>query len=412
MFSNQIRSRIPVYFITSSVLICILFSALSLLFTYHVEDSLFNKLLKDETAHVKQQLANGNQPKPKLSFVTYYTSFKELPAAIKRLLADEPDRVEFPGEKDKHYHLKSLGTGYLVAEVSEYLIVRNIKGGMFKTQLVFLVLIGCIVALISWSLSKRIIKPIDKLVNVLSTVNEQALPSGFSKEFRQDEIGLFAKELDSAMQRIGEFIEREQHFTRDVSHELRTPIAINDGSLTLLKQTPLNQEQATLVNRLTDAQRQMQLCIDALLTLAREENFQSSSVNLLPLVEECIIEHHQLLEGKAIELEVTVANDTKQLGNKHALKMIIGNLLANAFQHTEQGVINISYQANTLEIRDSGAGIAPEIFDDVYSSGVKSEQSTGFGIGLSLVKRLCEKIGISINILTSNKGTTIRLLWP
>jgi len=411
MFSHRIRTRILAYFIASSVFICLLFSALSLLFSYNVEDSLFNKLLNNEMAHVQQQIENGNVPSPNLSFVTYYQSSDDLPLSIQNRLNEEPARIEFSGEDSRHYHLKKLASGFLVAEVSEYLIVRQIKSGMFKTQLVFLLLIGGVVALISWSLAKRIIKPIDSLVNVLSEVNDHTLPSGFSKEFTKDEIGMFAQKLDHSMQRISQFIQREQQFTRDVSHELRTPIAISDGALTLLKETSLTPEQSTLVTRLHDAQRQMQLCIDALLTLAREENFKNGNITLLPLIETCIIEHHKLIDGKDIELEICVSNEAKQLGNKHALKIILGNLLSNAFQHTHSGTIKITHHANTLEISDAGSGIDSDIFDNIYASGVKGEHSAGFGIGLSLVKRLCEKIGINITIATSNTGTTISLIW-
>ncbi|SET85834.1 sensor histidine kinase [Thalassotalea agarivorans] len=412
MFSNQIRSRIFVYFIASSAIIFLVLSALSLLFSYLVEDSLFDKLLKSELSHVQQQIENGQMPEPNLSFVSFYASKNELPKAIQGLLNEEPNRIEFPGDNDKHYHLKALDSGYLVAEVSEYLIVRDMKSGMFKTQFIFLLLTACVVAFVSWRLAKRIVKPIDNLMDVLSEVDAQTIPSGFSDSFAHDEIGLFAKKLDLAMHRIDQFIQREQQFTRDVSHELRTPIAISDGALTLIKGTDLQPDQITLINRIADAQKQMQSFISALLALARETDFEQETISLLPLLEACIVEHHGLLEGKDIALHLDVSRDVCLVSNKQALAMIVGNLLANAFQHTQQGVINIAYQDNRLDIRDSGEGIAPEIYKDVYRTGVKGEQSAGFGIGLSLVKRLCEKVDISISISSDNSGTLVRLTLP
>lgn len=274
-----------------------------------------------------------------------------------------------------------------------------------------MLLISGTITLISWSLAKHIIKPIDKLINVISEVNDPVLPSGFSKEFKQDEIGLFAHKLDLAMQRISQFVQREQHFTRDVSHELRTPIAISNGAITLLTKTPLTTEQLTLVSRLDDAQNQMQLCISALLTLAREDDFNNESFALLPIIEECIIEHHKLIDNKRIELKINVPHKAKLVSNKLAVKMIIGNCLSNAFQHTQQGTIEIIFSENILKIKDSGRGIAPEIIKDVYTSGVKGHKSVGFGIGLSLVKRLCEKIHIAINLSSTKAGTTISLKW-
>ncbi|MDN3651910.1 HAMP domain-containing sensor histidine kinase [Thalassotalea ponticola] len=411
MFSNQIRTRILVYFITSATLISLLFSGLSLLFSYHVEDSLFYKLLNNEMSQVQQQLNKGLSPSPSLSFVKYYQSTEQLPISVQTLLNEEPERIEFPGQNQKHYHLKKLPEGFLLAEVSDYLVVRSIKGSMAKTQLVFLLVIGVIVALMSWSLAKRIVKPMDKLVSILSKVQEQELPKGFSKDFANDEIGFFAKKLDQAMVRISQFIERERHFTRDVSHELRTPIAINQGALTLLKATELTKEQSILAKRLTDAQIQMQQCIDGLLALAREESFQYDDIAILPIIEQCILEHHKAIEGKDIELDLDIEPNENVFGSKLAMQIVIGNLISNAFQHTEQGVIRIQYQSGKLTIKDSGEGIAPELLSNVYQSGSKGESSTGFGIGLSLVKRLCEKTNMKVDISSDQQGTEICLLW-
>ena len=195
MFSHQIRTRILVYFIAISVFISVLFSALSLLFSYYVEDSLFTKLLNTESTHIQQQLTQGELPTPKLTFVRYYSSFEQLPRSIQTLLEDEPERIEFPGEGSKHYHLKPLAQGYLVAEVSEYLIVRSIKGNMAKMQLFLLLMISLVVALMSWSLAKRIGKPIGKLVDILSKVKNNDIPQGFSNDFANANIYSSAAEV-------------------------------------------------------------------------------------------------------------------------------------------------------------------------------------------------------------------------
>lgn len=411
MFSHQIRTRILVYFIAISVFISVLFSALSLLFSYYVEDSLFTKLLNTESTHIQQQLTQGELPTPKLTFVRYYSSFEQLPRSIQTLLEDEPERIEFPGEGSKHYHLKPLAQGYLVAEVSEYLIVRSIKGNMAKMQLFLLLLISLVVALMSWSLAKRIGKPIGKLVDILSKVKNNDIPQGFSNDFANDEIGFFAIQLDNAFERTSNFIEREQHFTRDVSHELRTPVAINQGALTLLQQTELTSEQQQLVTRMSNAQEQMEQCIHGLLMLAREENVEQDSIMLLPLIEESVVSHHEKIENKDIELLIDVPNSACECGNKLYLSVIISNLIANAFEHTHQGTISVKYQEHKLSVTDTGEGISPDILSEVHNVGVKGEQSSGFGIGLSLVQRLCEKTNIMVDISSSNEGTKVSLIW-
>ncbi|QBY05440.1 HAMP domain-containing histidine kinase [Thalassotalea sp. HSM 43] len=411
MIFSQIRTRIVAYFIAMALFISVLFAALGLLFSYYIEDAMFSQLLNDEMAQVQTQIEQGQQPDTNLSFVRFYQHAEQLPKSVKDTLAEEPNRHEFYAEDGKHYHLKRSEQGYLLAEVSEYLIVRKIKGNMAKTTLIFMFIISLFVAFLSWSLAKRLIKPIDNLMQVISSVKGQELPENFSKPFAKDEIGVFARELERAMQRVRQFIEREQHFTRDVSHELRTPIAISQGALTLLNDTPLSAEQQQLSGRIGDAQLQMQQCIEGLLALARETEFSEEPVTLMPLIESCVVEHHQLLEQKDIELSLQV-NDTAQVkSNKQALKIIISNLIGNAFNHCQQGGINIDFTNNCLTIADSGPGIDRELLPKIFQSGVKGRGSEGFGIGLSLVKRLCEKLDIDLGIDSDQNGTKIRLQW-
>ncbi|WP_448552347.1 sensor histidine kinase [Thalassotalea montiporae] len=413
MFS-QIRSRILAYFIGLVLLISVLFGALSFLFTYYVEDSLFVSLLEQEKLLVEAQI-NAAQPiQPQLNFVRYYPSAQQLPTAISDVLKDEPERIEFSGVKQNnkaHYHLVRLGDGFLVAEVSDYLVVRNIKGGMAKTHAVFIGMLIILALWLAWSFAKRLIKPIEQLNAVLIQVKGDELPNGFAKQFSQDEIGLFAIELERAIDRVRAFIAREQHFTRDISHELRTPLAITQGAITLLNDTSLTKEQLPLVERIASAQQQMQLCIEGLLALAREGETKHEPLPLLAVVEAAIVEHHQLIEDKAIELEVNVSNTATVTANPQALRIVIGNLIANAFSHTKQGEIDIDWQSPHLIIRNSGEGIAHDILPNVFESGVKGNQSQGLGIGLSLAKRLCAQQAIGIALASNEHGTTTTLTF-
>ena len=421
---TQIRSQIMAYCIGLVLLISLLFGALSFLFSYYVEDSLFSRLLEQEKQLVEEQIAKGEVITPRLNFVRYYPSIEQLPPAISEVLTLEPERIEFTGRNQQHYHLVTLfnanqananqangaqAQGFLVAEVSELLIVRNIKGGIAKTQGFFIAIVIVFTLWLAWSLAKRIVRPIEQLNEVLIQVKGDELPTGFAKQFKQDEIGLFAQQLELAIDRVRRFITREQHFTRDVSHELRTPIAISQGAVTLLIDMSLDDEQTRVVERIAKAQQQMQLCIESLLMLAREAQLTHESSRVLPMVESAVVEHHQLIENKPIELMISVPSDVAIETNPQAFRMILSNLISNAFQHTAQGEITIIWQEFNLRISDGGEGINEALLPNVFESGVKGEQSQGFGLGLSLVKRLCDQLDIDIHIESSSLGTSISL---
>jgi signal transduction histidine kinase len=88
------------------------------------------------------------------------------------------------------------------------------------------------------------------------------------------------------------------------------------------------------------------------------------------------------------------------------LKVLLDNLLSNAFQYTEMGVVSVDFVDQQLIIADTGPGIEDDISNKVTEPSVKGSQSTGYGFGLSIVKRLCEHQNWLLTVV-SEQGTTI-----
>tara|TARA_Y100001960_G_C14675585_1_gene828313 strand:- start:605 stop:880 length:276 start_codon:yes stop_codon:yes gene_type:complete len=88
------------------------------------------------------------------------------------------------------------------------------------------------------------------------------------------------------------------------------------------------------------------------------------------------------------------------------LQIIIENLVQNEERYTEQGGIKIHARNGVFEIKDSGCGFD---FQHAKQQGVKAKNRSGFGIGLSLVERLCGVNGLSLAVDSSVKGSCIIL---
>ncbi|WP_372771234.1 sensor histidine kinase, partial [Pseudoalteromonas sp.] len=132
-------------------------------------------------------------------------------------------------------------------------------------------------------------------------------------------------------------------------------------------------------------------------------------IKLLPLIEQAILLHHKLIENKPIEIKVNVESTATINTNHDAFKMVLSNLISNAFHHTNEGTILIEYGNNHLTIRDSGCGIDKQLLNKVFDAGVKSDSSTGLGFGLAIVKRLCKRLGIDITVSSDKQGTVFTL---
>jgi signal transduction histidine kinase len=90
----------------------------------------------------------------------------------------------------------------------------------------------------------------------------------------------------------------------------------------------------------------------------------------------------------------------------------VANLLRNAFTFTPSGSITITIEERLLTVTDTGTGIHSEQIGKVFQRHFKGSGSTGSGIGLSLVKRICDRYGWE-TIINSNQGvgTSVQLLY-
>jgi signal transduction histidine kinase len=146
--------------------------------------------------------------------------------------------------------------------------------------------------------------------------------------------------------------------------------------------------------------------IETLLFLAREQDPGAvQSVALAACVADAVTPLRAEAARKGLALEVNVAGDVTLLLDPRALRLVLGNLLRNALQHTDRGFIRIAYGGSRLTITDSGSGIAPEhlprLFDRFYRAGKGRE---GAGIGLAIVKQVCDRNGWRIEV-ASTPGT-------
>jgi signal transduction histidine kinase len=411
---RRIRTRLVWSFSLLSLLIIAVFGLFNFLFVYIVEDVFFERLVAEEKQYLTAGYdATGQLPEPRRSFIQIISTIDQLPADMREEYRRAPRREEYAGAQGRHYHLSysKAPPFILVAEVSEYLVVRQFRTGILTVLICSALVLLLIAITVALMLGNRLARPIESLAALFQEAPASNLPRGFAADYPNNEIGVLAKGMEQAVERIDAFIEREQEFTRDVSHELRTPVAVMTGALELLeKQGSADQD---VLRRMRSAVMLMEQNIETLLVLAREEPAQlTPSTALLPLIESVVIDQAPLLNGKPVDVEVTVNPGLRISAHRGMLQILLNNLISNAFQHTDQGKVSIhADDSKTLTIADTGTGIDPAIEDKVFSSFVKGENSAGFGVGLSIVKRLCEHQGWQIDLQSSESGMRVTVTF-
>lgn len=255
-------------------------------------------------------------------------------------------------------------------------------------------------------LAMRVVTPVTHLASQVSHTGPEEVSLSLAKLSRDDEVGELARAFDHYAQRVHSFINREKQFTGDISHELRTPLAVILAAVEVLERDKRVQEfQAARIARIKRAILETNELCTALLLLAREKTVEEDEPGYIvaDVLVECVEKHRHMIENSPVKLEVEIVGSPRLRAERALLEVVMGNLLRNAFNFTQSGSVTVRLETKRLIVRDTGIGIRSEDADRIFNLRYRGESSTGEGIGLSLVKRICDRFGWTISI-TSKEG--------
>lgn len=316
-------------------------------------------------------------------------------------------------------------TGYLLLATSfedSKLLLTNLKYILFFLYPVVLLFLFLT---LRWLASKSI-QPIIDITRKAEIITKDNLNERLPPTRYKDEINSLSISINHLLERIEKSVRREQQFTSDASHELRTPLAILKGNFEVLIRKPRQQEEYIekikngigLIDKLNGI-------LDQLLTLARlqKSSSEGEEVELKYLIKDIIAYAKEQYPNRYFILEDKVNKNLYIKAHEKSSAIIIENLVQNAIKYSpENKAIKIVLEKNVegilLHIIDQGIGISSNELDKVYQPFFRGESHdlgriNGAGLGLSIVKKLCDLYKIQITILSEKgQGTTITLLFP
>lgn len=227
-----------------------------------------------------------------------------------------------------------------------------------------------------------------------------------------DEFGYLARVLDEYHENLRRTLDRERRFIADCSHELRTPVTTLNGAVTLLRDLPADDAaHDRALSRIERAGRRMERLIQTFLMIARENRVPAPTgeIAVEEIVREVVDEWRALHPAHPLVVDFEECNDARLRCDREGLAVLVHNLVGNAFCHLRQGRLEISLSHNQegetiLRFEDDGPGL-PEFVELVEVSG-ENPPRTGYGLGLSLVERLCVVQGWQIEKRPGHSGGT------
>jgi len=258
-----------------------------------------------------------------------------------------------------------------------------------------------------------------------------------------------ADTLQSALTQLNELTRRRNDLLRVSSHDLTSSVGIAQGAAAMLdldNQSP--EERTQLMEMLNRNLANLKTMLQSLMDLARleagREVPQISRFDVAKLLRELVEDAQPFAAQQQLPLMADGASELFVESDAEKIRRIVQNLLVNALNYTTSGVVSVSWGEEdnyrwSVAVQDTGPGLPDPVVQSlvgglkptqesavVFDSRQKPEQSVsqlleaatsgspvrskGEGVGLHIVKRLCELLEANLDVETApNKGTLIRV---
>lgn len=198
-------------------------------------------------------------------------------------------------------------------------------------------------------------------------------------------------------------VELLEVFLKDLIHDLNTPVTSILLNVKLLGRKGLSPE----LERIDLSAKTISSLYKNLENLKNEVKLESTSIDLKCLIEQRI----EILEKLYPKIKFIKKLESLHIrSDKGAVSRILDNILTNACKYNKKnGEVLIKSGSNVISIEDTGFGIAnpKRVFERYYK-----ENDRGLGLGMNIVKRLCDELDIDITLHSElNKGTVVKLIF-
>ncbi len=213
---------------------------------------------------------------------------------------------------------------------------------------------------------------------------------------------------------ISKLLQQQDFFLKKIIHEMNTPLSIISLNVDNLESTLGEKEQFEAIKAST---KSLSSIYNDLYYLTKKEKKTThiEKIELVKFLSSRVAFFDEMANVKNIDIALDIHNEYSILMDSYELERVIDNTISNAIKYSfEDSLIDIVLDKNDrffLEIKDFGVGISDtsKIFDAYYQ---QKDKNIGLGLGLSIVKDICDKNKIEIEVSSNENETIFRYIFP
>ncbi len=341
--------------------------------------------------------------------LTIYDQYDALPSAIKRRLTRSwqgVTSIHFEDESEYSVFAQQVitdGRRSIVYAVEDVDIVEWDDVDFAILQAVILgvgLLIFIIAAFFIVKMARRISTPFSNLAEQLEADDDgKYTPLLVDGELSLELVQVLTS-INRYRNRIRQTFMREQAFTRYVSHELRTPMTVIRGGISNLRRIKDEKVQKQS-SRIDNAVIEMEQLVHTFLLLARNKENEIISVDITnEYIQQIVTGFEATIRANQVSFHQQLQGDFSLNVQPLLFSAVIKNLLKNAINCSVEGNVSLFISPQRIDVIDNGVGL------DAQPRGYE-----GFGIGLNIVRDICEKYQWQFSIKNNpNSGCTASVI--
>lgn len=236
-------------------------------------------------------------------------------------------------------------------------------------------------------------------------------------------------ELSEALERAEFAMQTKSRFLANMSHEIRTPLNGISGMAALLANEAREAHNIERIEIIRDSANALLRILNDVLDTAQLEagelRIEPEAFDLLAVVDGVIGTLGPAARAKGVELVSTIdpATEGERMGDEGRIRQILLNLVHNGIKFTDAGFVHVDVRPSrddqvAFVVRDTGSGISAELRDEVFEPFTQVDDSKqrrhgGSGLGLSIARKLAERMGGSLSVETTlGLGSSFALRVP
>jgi signal transduction histidine kinase len=281
----------------------------------------------------------------------------------------------------------------------------------------------CLVLAVAGTLlvTRRTLRPLDQVIRAAALITPRELQQRLPVPSSQDEVRDVVLAFNGLLERLERGFDTLDRFAIDASHELRTPLTVMGTELEVMLRSARSSADWEAAGKTCLGEvRRLTRLVEALLDMGRAERTRSvasGAADMQLVIERVLALSRERASERGVYLG-TAPGDAPGAalvrGDAASLQSALAGVVDNAIQYTPAGGEVLVWWlietdgTLTVHVDDSGPGVNADdverIFEPFMRGAVGRDSSPGFGLGLAIARRICERNGATIHVARSPHG--------